>query len=35
MTDAQRELGKVPSRGTAFMRVLRDGQETFVSVTKE
>jgi serine protease Do len=33
--DAQRELGKVPSRGTAFMRVLRDGQETFVSVTKE
>jgi serine protease Do len=34
-TDAQRELGKVPSRGTAFMRVLRDGQETFVSVTKE
>jgi serine protease Do len=35
MTDAQRELGKVPSRGTAFLRVLRDGQETFVSVTKE
>jgi serine protease Do len=34
-TDAQRELGKVPSRGTAFLRVLRDGQETFVSVTKE
>jgi serine protease Do len=34
-TDAQRELGRVPSRGTAFMRVLRDGQETFVSVTKE
>jgi serine protease Do len=33
--DAQRELGKVPSRGTAFMRVLRDGQETFVSVTKD
>jgi serine protease Do len=33
--DAQRELGKVPSRGTAFLRVLRDGQETFVSVTKE
>jgi serine protease Do len=34
-TDAQRELSKVPSRGTAFLRVLRDGQETFVSVTKE
>ena len=34
-TDAQRELGKVPSRGTAFLRILRDGQETFVSVTKE
>ena len=33
--DAQRELGKVPSRGTAFLRVLRDGQETFVSVTKD
>jgi serine protease Do len=33
--DAQRELGRVPSRGTAFLRVLRDGQETFVSVTKE
>jgi serine protease Do len=34
-TDAQRELTKIPSRGTAFLRVLRDGQETFVSVTKE
>ena len=34
-TDAQRELGKVASRGTAFLRVLRDGQETFVTVTKE
>jgi serine protease Do len=34
-TDAQRELGRVPSRGTAFLRVLREGQETFVSVTKE
>ena len=34
-TDAQRELGKVASRGTAFLRVLREGQETFVSVTKE
>jgi serine protease Do len=35
IADAQRELGKVPSRGTAFLRVLRDGQETFVTVTKE
>jgi len=34
-TDAQRELGKVPSRGTAFMRVLREGQETFVSIAKK
>jgi serine protease Do len=34
-TDAQRELGRVPSRGTAFLRVVRDGQETFISVTKE
>jgi serine protease Do len=33
--DAQRELAKVPSGGTAFLRVLRDGQETFVPVTKE
>jgi serine protease Do len=34
-TDAQRELGRVPARGTAFLRVIRGGQETFVSVTKE
>jgi serine protease Do len=34
-TDAQRELGRVPSRGTAFLRVVREGQETFISVTKE
>jgi len=33
--EAQRELGKVPSGGTAFLRVLRDGQETFVTITKE
>jgi serine protease Do len=33
--DAQRELGRVQSGGTAFMRVIRNGQETFVSVTKE
>jgi serine protease Do len=35
VTDAQRELGRVPSRGTAFLRVVRGGQEIFVSVTKE
>jgi serine protease Do len=35
VTDAQRELGRVPSRGTAFLRVVRDGQETFVQVTKD
>jgi serine protease Do len=33
--EAQRELARVPSGGTAFLRVLRDGQETFVTVTKE
>jgi serine protease Do len=33
--EASRELGRVPSGGTAFMRVLRNGQETFVAVTKE
>ena len=33
--DAQRELARVPSGGTAFLRVLREGQETFVPVTKE
>jgi serine protease Do len=33
--EAQRELAKVPSGGTAFVRVLRDGQETFVTITKE
>jgi serine protease Do len=33
--DAQRELARVPAGGTAFLRVLRDGQETFVTVTKE
>jgi serine protease Do len=35
IADAQRELGRVPSKGTAFLRVLRDGQESFVSVTKD
>jgi len=34
-TEASRELGRVPSGGTAFLRVLRNGQETFVSVAKE
>ena len=34
-TDASRELGRIPSGGTAFLRVLRNGQETFVAVTKE
>jgi serine protease Do len=33
--DASRELGRIPSGGTAFLRVLRNGQETFVAVTKE
>ena len=33
--DASRELGRVASGGTAFLRVLRNGQETFVAVTKE
>ena len=33
--DAVRELGRIPSGGTAFLRVLRGGQETFVAVTKD
>jgi serine protease Do len=33
--EASRELGRVPSGGTAFLRILRGGQETFVPVTKE
>jgi serine protease Do len=33
--EVSRELGRVPSKGTAFLRVLRNGQETFVSITKE
>jgi serine protease Do len=33
--EAQRELARVASGGTAFLRVLRGGQETFVTVTKE
>jgi serine protease Do len=34
-TEASRELGRIASGGTAFLRVLRNGQETFVAVTKE
>jgi len=34
-TEAQRELARIPSGGTAFLRVLRGGQETFITVTKE
>jgi len=33
--EAQRELARLPSGGTAFLRVVRNGQETFVTVTKE
>ena len=33
--EASRELGRIASGGTAFLRVLRNGQETFVAVTKE
>jgi serine protease Do len=34
-SEASRELSRVPSGGTAFLLVLRGGQETFVPVTKE
>ena len=33
--EASREMGRIPAGGTAFLRVLRNGQETFVAVTKE
>jgi S1-C subfamily serine protease len=33
--DAQRELSKVASGKTAFLRVVRNGQERFVTITKE
>ena len=33
--DAQRTLAAIPSGGTAFLRVVRAGQETFVTVTKD
>src|SRR5207253_7585316 len=35
VADASRELGKIPSGGTAILRVLRNGQDTAVVVTKE
>jgi serine protease Do len=35
VSEATRELGKVSAGGTAFLIVLRNGQETFVTVTKE
>ena len=33
--EAQRELAKIPSGGTAFLRVVRNGQEQFVTVRKD
>jgi serine protease Do len=33
--EARRELERVPAGGTAFLRVLRNGQETFVTVQKD
>ncbi len=35
VTDASRELGRIPAGGTAVLRVLRNGQDTAVVVTKE
>ena len=35
VSDAARELGRVASGSTAFLLVLRNGQETFVTVRKE
>jgi serine protease Do len=35
VADASRELAKVPSGGTAFLLVLRNGQETFLTITKD
>jgi serine protease Do len=34
-TEASRELGKVESGRTALMLVMRNGQETFLTVTKD
>ena len=33
--EARDELARIPSGGTALLRVMRNGQETFVTVTKE
>jgi serine protease Do len=33
--EAQRELAKVPSRGTAFLLISRGGDDTFITVRKE
>jgi serine protease Do len=33
--EAQRELARIASGGTAFLRIIRAGQETFVTITKE
>jgi serine protease Do len=33
--DAQRELGRVQSGGTALLRIIRQGQQIFLTVTKE
>jgi len=35
VADASRELARIPSGGTAILRVLRNGQDTAVVVTKE
>ncbi len=35
VSDASRELGRIPAGGTAILRVLRNGQDTAVVVTKE
>ena len=34
-TEAQQALARIASGGTAFLRIVRSGQETFVTVTKE
>jgi len=35
VADASRELGRIPSGGTAILRIVRNGQDTAVVVTKE
>jgi serine protease Do len=35
VADASRELGRIPSGGTAILRIMRNGQDTAVVVTKE